>query len=175
VIHASSFSKTVAPGLRVGYLVLPAALVRPLEHLATRTYLSPPLLPQAELYEFLSAGLLDDHLDYLRGFLRERRDVLLGVLDAELDGGASFTRPQGGYFLWLRVPGADLDELVEPARAAGVAFVPGSSFHAAGDGGSETARLSYSYPAPDEVREGARRLVRLLQTPVTEGEARART
>jgi DNA-binding transcriptional MocR family regulator len=175
VIHASSFSKTVAPGLRVGYLVLPPALVPPLEHLATRTYLSPPLLPQAELHEFLTAGLLDDHLEDLRGFLRERRDALLAVLDAELDRGATFTRPEGGYFLWLRVPGADLDALVEPARAAGVAFVPGSSFHPTADGGAETARLSYSYPAPDEVREGARRLVRLLQNPARQGDARART
>jgi DNA-binding transcriptional MocR family regulator len=56
-----------------------------------------------------------------------------------------------------------------------VAFVPGSSFHGAGDGGAETARLSYSYPAPDEVREGARRLVRLLQNPKSQGDAGART
>jgi DNA-binding transcriptional MocR family regulator len=165
VIHASSFSKTVAPGLRVGYLVLPPALVPPLEHLATRTYLSPPLLPQAELHEFLTEGLLDDHLEHVRALVRERRDALLGVLDGELERGASFTRPEGGYFLWLRVPGADLDALVEPARAAGVAFVPGSSFHPNGNGGAETARLSYSYPAPDEIREGARRLARLLQNP----------
>ena len=86
------------------------------------------------------------------------------MLDAELDQGASWTRPDGGYFLWLRVPGADLDALVEPA-APGRAWPSCRARRSTRrpTAGAETARLSYSYPAPDEVREGARRLARLLQ------------
>ena len=99
----SSFSKSVAPGLRVGYLVLPEALVAPIEALAASTYVSPPLLAQAQLYEFLAAGHLEPHLADVQAALRPRRDALLEVLDAELGAHATWTRPDGGYFLWLEL------------------------------------------------------------------------
>ena len=165
-VLASSFSKTVAPGLRVGYLVLPEALVAPVEALVTSTYVSPPLLPQAQLFEFLAAGHLEPHLAALRAALRPRRDALLEVLAEELsDGEATWTRPDGGYFLWLELrPPHDAAGLAARARAAGVPVVPGAGFFA-GAGGERAARLSFSFPGPQEIREGARRLAALVRQP----------
>jgi len=162
-VFSSSFSKTVAPGLRVGYLVLPESLVAPLEALATRTYVSPPLLPQAQLLHFLRAGHLEPHLDFLRGFLRPRRDALLEVFEDGLAGAAAWTRPDGGYFLWLELPEPlDAAELNVRAREAGVTFVPGAGFFADGSGRG-TARLSFSYPSVAEIREAATRLVAIVR------------
>lgn len=162
-VFSSSFSKTVAPGIRVGYLVLPEGLVAPLEALVTRTYVSPPLLPQAQLHDFLTAGHFEPHLEFLRSFLRPRRDALLEVLAKELTQGVKWTRPDGGYFLWLELPKAvDAAELNERARAAGVAFVPGAGFFH-GDRGRNTARLSFSYPTVEEIRVGAHRLAGLVR------------
>jgi 2-aminoadipate transaminase len=163
-VFASSFSKIVAPGLRVGYLVLPQSLVAPLQELAMRTYVSPPLLPQAQLLHFLRAGHLEPHLDFLRGFLRPRRDALLEVLEDGLAGRAAWTRPDGGYFLWLELPEPlDTEDLNARAREVGVTFVPGAGFFADGSGRG-TARLSFSYPSVDEIREGATRLVAIVQS-----------
>ena len=177
-IFASSFSKSVAPGLRVGYVILPEPLVAPVEALATRAYVSPPLLPQAQLLDFLLAGELDPHLAFLAGFLRARRDALLDVLDAELTGVARWTRPAGGYFLWIDFP-ADLDaaELNERSTAAGVTFVPGRGFFH-GNRGHGTARLSYSYPGVEDIRTGATRLAALVRDSApatTAGSAKGRT
>lgn len=161
-VFSSSFSKTVAPGLRVGYLLLPPWLVAPIEARATRAYVSPPLLPQAQLHDFLTAGHLEPHLDFLRGFLRPRRDALLDVLDEHLPQRATWTRPDGGYFLWLELPeGIETEALNERARAAGVAFVPGAGFFH-GDRGRSTARLAFSYPSVDEIRVGGQRLAALV-------------
>lgn len=162
-VFSSSFSKVVAPGLRVGYLLLPQGLVAPVEALATRTYVSPALLPQAQLHDFLAAGLLERHLELLRSFLLRRRDALLDVLDEQLTGHATWTRPEGGYFLWLELTQQiDAAALNERARASGVAFVPGAGFFH-GDRGHNTARLSFSYPSVDEIGTGARRLASLVR------------
>ena len=162
-VFASSFSKSVAPGLRVGYLVLPEALVAPIQALAMRTYVSPPLLPQAQLLDFLASGAFEPHLEFLASFLRPRRDALLERFDADLSGLAHWTRPEGGYFLWLDLPPeVDAEELNAAAGAAGVSFVPGAGFFG-GRGGRNTARISFSYPSVDEIREGARRLTALVR------------
>lgn len=162
-VFASSFSKSVAPGLRVGYLLLPEALVAPIETLATRTYVSPPLLPQAQLLDFLASGAFEPHLAFLASFLRPRRDALLERLEADLSGLAEWTRPEGGYFLWLDLPrGIDAGELNAAASEAGVSFVPGTGFFGGGRGHS-TARLSFSYPSVDEIRAGAERLTALVR------------
>jgi 2-aminoadipate transaminase len=153
-VFMSSFSKSVAPGLRVGYLVLPERLVAPVRALATATYVSPPLLPQAQLLEFLAAGELEPHLEHVRRRLRPRRDAMLEALDAAMPAGADWTRPEGGYFLWLELPGDDVAELLPRARAAGVDFVPGSGF----GGGAGSARLAFSYATADEIRTGVARL-----------------
>jgi 2-aminoadipate transaminase len=165
-IFASSFSKSVAPGLRVGYLILPEARVAPIEALVTRTYVSPPLLAQAQLLEFLLSGSFEPHLEFLSSFLRPRRDALLEHLDDDLTGVAKWTRPEGGYFLWLELPPEiDAAELNAAAADVGISFVPGAGFF----GAANTARLSFSFPSVDEIHEGAQRLTALVLETVERG------
>jgi DNA-binding transcriptional MocR family regulator len=161
VIHASSFSKSVAPGLRAGYLIVPEPLQARLAADIQRLYVSPPLMPQAQLYEFLAGGHLEPHLATLADFLRPRRDALLAALE-RLGDGARWTRPEGGYFLWLELAQPiDATRLAVRAHERGVAFVPGAGFYAA-DPVASSARLSFSYPAVDEIAVGADRLVDLI-------------
>lgn len=162
-ILLSSFSKSIAPGLRVGYVVLPERLVSAIEAIATATYVSPPLFAQAQVFEFLDARWLEPQLEDARAFLRPRRDALLEVLQAELGGRATWTRPEGGYFLWLDLLGSDAEaeNVARRARAAGVAVVPGTGFFA-GAGGEQSLRLSFSHPSVEEIREGARRLAAVI-------------
>ena len=146
VVYSSSFSKTVAPGVRVGYFVLPPALDAELEALAVSTYITPVLLGQATVHEFLRRGNLEPNLVRVRDLLRVRRDAMLEALEQELPS-ATWSRPQGGYFVWVELPH-------EIREAPGVAFVPGTDF----GGAANTARLAFSYVSPDEIREGIRRL-----------------
>ena len=170
-VFASSFSKSVAPGLRVGYLIVPEALVAQFEALAMRIYVSPPLLPQAQLLDFLVSGAFEPHLVFLASFLRPRRDALLECLEADLSGLAQWTRPDGGYFLWLDLPSEmDAGELNDAATAAGVSFIPGAAFFG-GERGRNTARLSFSFPSVDEIQEGARRLTALVLETLDRGFA----
>jgi DNA-binding transcriptional MocR family regulator len=155
-VYLSSFSKSVAPGLRVGYVVAPEALAGALAADARALYLSPPVLAQAQLHEFLDRGELEPHLAHVRELLRGRRDALLDVFARRLPVGAAWTRPDGGYFLWLELP-PPLEMAVVLSRAAGVACVPGTDFFA-GEGGRNAARVSFSYPTVDAVRTGAERL-----------------
>jgi 2-aminoadipate transaminase len=146
VIYSSSFSKTIAPGLRVGYFVLPQALDAELEALAVSTYITPVLLGQATVFEFLRRGNLDSNLLRVRDLLRLRRDAMLEALEQELPA-ATWSRPEGGYFIWLELPH-------EVQEVPGVTFVPGTDF----GGAPNTARLAFSYVSPEEIREGIRRL-----------------
>jgi 2-aminoadipate transaminase len=159
-VFMSSFSKVVAPGLRVGYGVLPERLAQQVAAVALDTYVSPPLWPQAEIYEFLAGGFLPAHLSRVRALLRLRRDALVTRLAAGLDGaGTRWSNPDGGYFLWLELP-AQLSaaDLLADCERAGVTFVPGSGFFADGGGGS-SARLCFSFHAVEDIAAGADRLV----------------
>jgi DNA-binding transcriptional MocR family regulator len=159
VMYSSSFSKTIAPGLRVGYAIVPAALSRELEDLVASTYITPALLAQATVYEFLRRGLFEPNLERVRGLLRARRDAMLRALDRELSGRARWNRPEGGYFLWLELPGAvDASALLGTAVGAGVTFVPGADF----GGPSSSVRLAFSFVSPAEIDEGIRRLAKLV-------------
>jgi DNA-binding transcriptional MocR family regulator len=159
VVYSSSFSKTIAPGLRVGYFVLPVELERELEAAAVSTYITPVLLGQATVYEFLRRGNFEPNLDRVRALLGARRDAMLDALTTDLAGHATWSRPEGGYFLWLELAG-DLDAgaLLERATDAGVTFVAGADF----GGAPNSVRLAYSFVSPDEIREGVRRLAALV-------------
>jgi 2-aminoadipate transaminase len=163
VVYSSSFSKIVAPGVRVGYLVLPEPLAVRVEALATSTYISPALLSQATVYEFLRRGSLERNLQLVCSLLKARRDALLGALDEHLEGtGARWNRPEGGYFLWLDLPDAiDANSLLAGAERVGVTFVPGPDFFPRGGGGRSAARLAFSFASPAQLADAVVRLAPL--------------
>jgi 2-aminoadipate transaminase len=159
VAYASSFSKTIAPGVRVGYFVLPAPLAAQVEARAVSTYISPPFMTQATVHEFLRRGNFQPNLERVKGLLRVRRDAMLDALELHLPEGAEWSRPEGGYFVWVDLPG-DAPSLAD-AEAAGVTFVPGPDFFADGSGAS-SMRLAFSFVSTDEIAEGVTRLAPLL-------------
>ena len=161
VLYSSSFSKTIAPGVRVGYFVLPEQLAAELEALAVSTYITPVLLAEATVHEFLRRGAFEPNLERVRGLLRERRDAMLAALESELGDRASWSRPEGGYFLWLDL-GVDTAELLGRAQESGVTFIKGADFFPPGEGGERAARLAFSYVSPAEITEGIGRLAALV-------------
>jgi DNA-binding transcriptional MocR family regulator len=162
IAYSSSFSKTIAPGVRVGYFILPAELAREIEALAVSTYISPPFMTQATVHEFVRRGNFEPNLQRVNGLLKARRDAMLEALEEHLPEGATWSRPEGGYFIWVDLPG-DTPSLAE-AEAAGVTFVPGTDFFADGSGG-RSMRLAFSFVSPDEIREGVSRLAGVLRAP----------
>lgn len=154
--YSSSFSATIAPGLRVGFFVLPDELVSRVEALATSTYITPVLLPQAMVFEFVQRGAFETHLTRLRTSLKERRDALVGALAQHLPD-ATWSRPEGGFFVWLQLPG-DPDGREVLKRARGVTARDGTQFGAV----SSALRLSFAAATPDELASGVERLVEAL-------------
>jgi DNA-binding transcriptional MocR family regulator len=162
VTFTSSFSKTVAPGLRVGWFVVPEGLRSAFDDRAVSTYISPPLLPEAIVHELFARGAFESNLERVRGVLRAQRDAMLTALDEGLTGRATWSRPEGGYFLWVDFAGGvDAGELLGRATEAGVTFVRGSDFFP-GDGGGSSARLAFSYETPERIVEGVGILAGLL-------------
>jgi len=162
VVYASSFSKTVCPGIRVGFLIGPADLIARIVVRATNTYISPSMVDAAIVYEFCASGALERSIARVRTALQERVDTLASALHEQIPG-ATFVAPDGGYFLWLKLP-----EGIEPAAAMkaaseqGLALVNGDDFVL--DGGSGAVRLAYSGVTPEEIREGVSRLAAALAT-----------
>ena len=156
VVYASSFSQTVCPGIRVGYLCGPAELIAPIERTATNTYISPNMVAQSIVNDFCRSGSLDRSIETVKSALRERRDTLAAALRRDLPD-ARFVPPEGGYFMWVELPeGADVDALSGAAKERGVIFVKGTDFLL--EGGLNTLRLAYSGVRPDEIDEGVSRL-----------------
>ncbi len=156
VIFTSSFSKTVAPGLRVGYIVAPAAIASGLVAAASRTYISPSLLAQAAIHHIVASGQFEPNVDRVTGLMRERRDAMVEGL-RHMPPGTRCTPPNGGFFLWLELPESlSADDLFDTAQAAGVQYVKGSDCFR--DGGGRTLRLAYSGVSPAEIAEGMERL-----------------
>jgi DNA-binding transcriptional MocR family regulator len=166
VVHASSFSKTVCPGIRVGYLVGPEDLIARIRDRATRTYISPNLVAQAIVHRFCVTGRLEASIASFRRQLRERMETLTTALSRALPE-ARFTPPDGGYFLWVEMPdGFDAVAFADAAAEAGVVIVPGADF--VPDGGRNAFRLAYSGVAPEEIEAGVAILARLAR-PMLEG------
>jgi DNA-binding transcriptional MocR family regulator len=160
VIHASSFSKTVSPGVRVGYLAGPAEEIAKLAKRANETYISPNMLAESVVLELCRSGGLDRNIEVVKGALRERRDALVDALREQLPE-AEFVVPGGGYFLWLDLAeGTDTRELLAEAKAEGAAFVAGTDFMI--EGGENSLRLSFASVPPERIGEGVARIARAL-------------
>jgi DNA-binding transcriptional MocR family regulator len=156
VVYASSFSKTVCPGIRVGYLAGPAALIAAITKTATNTYISPNMVAQSIVNEFCRSGAIDGAIATVKDALRERAGKLCDALERDLPD-ARFSRPEGGYFLWIDLPeGADVDALAAAAEERGVVFVKGTDFLI--KGGENSLRLAYSGVTSDQIEDGVARL-----------------
>jgi 2-aminoadipate transaminase len=163
VVFASSFSKTISPGVRVGYLIGPEDLIAALTKVAVNTYISPNVLSQAIVYEFCRSGEIERSIATVKRALRERRDAVAEGLRANIGEEARFVLPEGGYFLWVELPEeVDTRALLEAAKERGVTFVAGGDFFA--EGGDNTLRLAYSAVTPEEATEGTRLLGEALQS-----------
>jgi 2-aminoadipate transaminase len=156
VVYASSFSKTVCPGIRVGYLVGSQATIKQIQGIATNTYISPNMVAQSIVNQFCRSGRMDSAVDTVKTALRERRDTLVAALERELPE-ARFSPPQGGYFMWVELPeDVSVAELETAAQERGVIFVKGTDFLL--EGGENTLRLAYSGVTPAQIDEGVSRL-----------------
>jgi DNA-binding transcriptional MocR family regulator len=156
VVHASSFTKTVCPGVRVGYLVGPKDLIATIAKRATNLYISPGMVSEAIVYQFCASGDIDRSIAGVCTALGERARLLGAALREHIPD-ARFTEPDGGYFLWVELGAdVDVDKLVPAAAARGVAVVKGSDFLL--EGGRNALRLAYSAVTADQVEEGVRRL-----------------
>jgi DNA-binding transcriptional MocR family regulator len=156
VVHASSFTKTVCPGVRVGYLVGPADLIAGIADRATNTYISPGMVAQGIVHQFCISGDLERSVQTVRTALARRIRLLGKALRTHLPD-ARFTEPDGGYFLWVDLPDdVDAGEVFAAATARRLAVVKGTEFLL--EGGEHSLRLAYSAVPDDQIDEGIRRL-----------------
>ena len=164
VILLGSLSKVLAPGLRIGVLRAPATLLSAVAVAKQASDLHTATVTQAAARCWLRSHDLDAHLERVRAVYRERRDAMLDGLPDALPPGATWTRPEGGMFCWVRLPTGDAEALLPTALAAGVAYVPGVPFHA-GEPDRHTLRLSFSEPTPERIALGLERLGPVLRGP----------
>jgi 2-aminoadipate transaminase len=162
VVYASSFSKTVCPGIRVGYLVGPTELIAQIAKLATNTYISPSMVSQSIVYEFCASGAIERSIETVRTALAKRSRTLASALERELPE-AEYVAPEGGYFMWVTLPeGTDVGALFSLAGELGVAFVKGTDFLL--EGGENTLRLAYSGVTPEQIDDGVGRLAEAFRS-----------
>jgi 2-aminoadipate transaminase len=166
VIYLSTFSKTLAPGLRLGWVVAPKAVIERLVQAKQGTDLHSSTLDQMIAFEVARGGFIDRHVRRIREVYKRRRDLMLASLERafpEPSSGVRWTRPQGGLFLWVVLPEwMDAGDLLKDAVREKVAFVPGAAFHPLG-GGCNTMRLNFSNATEPMIEEGIARLGRAIE------------
>jgi len=163
VFYLSTFSKTFAPGLRVGWILAPHAVREKLVIASEAQILCPSAYAQAAVATYLSTMPWRQQLKVYREVYRERRDAMLAALTDFMPADTAWTEPRGGLFVWVTLPdGLDSKSMMPRAIAARVAYVPGTGFYADGTG-CGTMRLNFSFPPPDRIREGVRRLGSVME------------
>lgn len=163
VVHLGSFSKVLAPGLRVGYIVAPEELHFKLVQAKQATDLHTPSFTQRIVHEVVKDGFLDTHVPTIRALYRDQCQAMLAALERYMPDGVTWNRPEGGMFIWVALPaGIDSMKLLEAAVAQNVAFVPGGPFFA-NDAQHNTLRLSFVTVPPAKIDEGVARLAALIR------------
>lgn len=163
VIYTSTFSKTLAPGFRLGWIVAPEGVIERLVIAKQATDLHTSTFTQMIAYEMARGGFIDEHVRAMRPAYRERRDAMLAAMAEYFPPSVTWTRPKGGLFLWVRFPESiDASDILREAIPHKVAFVVGSAFFPDGSG-RNTARFNFSAADPARIREGIRRLGTVLQ------------
>lgn len=163
VFYVSTFSKTFAPGLRVGWILAPHAVREKLVMMSEANVLCPSAFAQGAVTQYLTAMPWREQIKVYQEIYRERRDTLLDALDGLMPEGTTWTRPAGGLFVWASLPGGlDSKAMMPRAIAARVAYVPGTGFYADGTGHGNM-RLNFSFSSPERLREGVRRLAGVME------------
>ncbi|MGH3424946.1 MAG: PLP-dependent aminotransferase family protein [Nocardioidaceae bacterium] len=164
VVYLGSFSKTFAPGFRVGWVLAPHAVREKLVLAQESATLCPPTFSQLAISSYLSNHDWQGQIKSFREMYRERRDTMLAALADLMPPASTWTRPDGGFYVWLTLPeGVDAKAMLPRAVTARVAYVPGTAFYSDGFG-SQSMRLSYCYPTPEQIVEGVRRLSSVIET-----------
>jgi len=165
-VYLGTFSKTFAAGVRVGWAVAPTAIREKLILAAESAVLCHSSFSQLTVREYLDTQPWYEQIKDFRELYRERRDATLSALSRMMPPGCRWTRPTGGFYVWLRLPdGINAKAMLPRAISSRVAYVPGTGFYADGSG-AQYARLCYSFPAPDRIGEGIRRLASVIETEV---------
>jgi 2-aminoadipate transaminase len=163
VIYVSTFSKTFAPGLRVGWVLAPHAVREKLVIASEAQILCPSAFAQAAVSAYIETMPWQQQLKTFRETYRERRDAALSALTDMMPDGTTWTVPAGGFYIWVTLPnGLHSKEMLPRAIAERVAYVPGTGFYADGTGAAHM-RLSYCFPPPERIREGVRRLATVIE------------
>jgi 2-aminoadipate transaminase len=172
VIYLSTFSKLLSPGLRLAWVIAPPQVIRKLVMTKQAADLHTSSFNQYVAYEVAKGGFLDEHVKVIRATYKERRDVMLEMMEEVFPKEVRCTRPLGGMFLWGIMPEhIDAAEVLKVAIERKVAFVPGASFHPNG-GGQNTMRINFSFASPDVIREGITRLGVTLKEALKNGKGK---
>jgi DNA-binding transcriptional MocR family regulator len=167
VVYLGTFSKTFAAGVRVGWAVAPPAIRDKLILAAESAVLCHSSFSQLTVREYLATQPWREQIKDFRELYRVRRDATLDALERLMPPGCHWTRPAGGFYVWLRMPeGIDAKAMLPRAISARVAYVPGTGFYADGSG-TQFARICYAFPTPDRIREGIRRLASVVEGEVS--------
>ena len=163
VVRLGTFSKVLAPGLRLGYIAAARPLINKLVQAKQATDLHTPTLTQMAVYEIVKDGFLEEHLPNVREIYRAQGSCMLEAIQREFPATVTWTKPEGGMFIWLTLPEhIDSTKLLEKAIAQNVAFVPGAPFYS-GAGRANTLRLSFATVPEDKIRTGIAILGKLLK------------
>jgi len=166
VIYTSTFSKILAPGLRLAWVVAPSEVIKKLVQAKQGCDLNSSTLNQYIAYEVANTPWMKTHIQTIRRVYKERRDVMISALEEYMPEGVSWTKPKGGLFLWVTLPEClDTSTIFKTAVEKKVAFVPGESFHPLG-GGLNTMRLNFSNSKPDLIVEGIKRLAEVIKAEI---------
>jgi DNA-binding transcriptional MocR family regulator len=166
VVYLGTFSKTFAPGVRVGWALAPPAVRDKLVLAAESAVLCHSSLAQLLVRDYLSHQPWLEQIKIFRELYRQRRDAMLEALEVAMPGGCLWTRPAGGFYVWLRLAdGLDSKAMMPHALASHVAYVPGTGFYSDGSG-TRYMRLSYCFPSPDRIREGVQRLAEVIEAEI---------
>ena len=164
VISLGTFSKIISPGVRTGWVAACPEVIRMIEKVKQSADLHSATFTQYMIYEYMIAGHLEKHLELICKAYRKRRDVMLNTMANEFPSEVTFTRPEGGLFLWVTLPeGINCDQIFDKAIDAGVAFVPGKPFYPYGDI-DRHFRVNFCHPTEDNIVEGIRRLAKVLNS-----------